>query len=81
MTDEEAHAAFGDPVGRQRRRAVLPEVRLRRALQLPAPPLWKCKACTHQFCVTSGTIFASRKLPIRDYPAGHRDLRERREGP
>lgn len=28
---------------------------------------WKCKACTHQFSVTSGTIFASRKLPIRDY--------------
>jgi transposase-like protein len=29
--------------------------------------LWKCKACAHQFSVTSGTIFASRKLPIRDY--------------
>jgi transposase-like protein len=29
--------------------------------------IWKCKACTHQFSVTSGTIFASRKLPIRDY--------------
>lgn len=29
--------------------------------------LWKCKACSHQFSVTSGTIFASRKLPIRDY--------------
>ena len=29
--------------------------------------LWKCKACNHQFSVTSGTIFASRKLPVRDY--------------
>ncbi len=29
--------------------------------------LWKCKACNHQFSVTRGTIFASRKLPIRDY--------------
>ena len=29
--------------------------------------LWKCKACSHQYSVTSGTIFASRKLPIRDY--------------
>jgi transposase-like protein len=28
--------------------------------------LWKCKACNHQFSVTSGTIFASRKLAIRD---------------
>ncbi len=31
--------------------------------------IWKCKACAHQFSVTSGTIFASRKLPIRDYLA------------
>ncbi len=29
--------------------------------------LFKCKACQHQFSVTSGTIFASRKLPVRDY--------------
>lgn len=29
--------------------------------------IWKCKACSHQFSVTSGTIFACRKLPIRDY--------------
>ncbi len=28
-------------------------------------PLFKCKACEHQFSVTSGTIFASRKLPLR----------------
>lgn len=28
--------------------------------------LWKCKACNHQFSVTSGTIFASRKLSIRE---------------
>jgi len=28
---------------------------------------WKCKACRHQYSVTSGTIFASRQLPVRDY--------------
>lgn len=28
--------------------------------------LWKCKACDHQFSVTSGTIFASRKLSVRE---------------
>jgi transposase-like protein len=28
--------------------------------------IFKCKACGHQFSVTSGTIFASRKMPIRD---------------
>jgi len=31
--------------------------------------LFKCKACASQFSVTSGTIFASRKLAIRDYLA------------
>lgn len=29
--------------------------------------LWKCKGCFKQFSVTSGTIFAHHKLPIRDY--------------
>lgn len=28
--------------------------------------LWKCKGCSYRFSVTSGTIFASRKLPLRD---------------
>lgn len=28
--------------------------------------LWKCKSCNHMFSVTSGTIFASRKMPVRD---------------
>jgi transposase-like protein len=31
-----------------------------------ARKLFKCKACASQFSVTSGTIFASRKLPLRD---------------
>lgn len=30
---------------------------------------FKCAGCHHKFSVTSGTIFASRKLPIRDYLA------------
>ena len=29
--------------------------------------LFKCRHCIHQFSVTSGTLFASRKLPIRTY--------------
>jgi transposase-like protein len=33
------------------------------------PPRWKCKACRRKFSVTSQTIFASRKLPIREYLA------------
>src|SRR3984957_11551290 len=27
--------------------------------------LFKCKACKHQFSITSGTIFSSRKLPVQ----------------
>jgi transposase-like protein len=27
---------------------------------------WKCKGCGYRFSVTSGTIFASRKMAIRD---------------
>ena len=33
------------------------------------PVRWKCSACRKKFCVTSGTIFHSRKLAIRDYLA------------
>jgi transposase-like protein len=29
--------------------------------------VFRCKGCSHQFTVTSGSIFASRKMPIRDY--------------
>lgn len=32
-----------------------------------ARKVFRCKGCSHQFTVTSGTIFASRKMPIRDY--------------
>ena len=31
------------------------------------PVRWKCAACRRKFSVTSGTIFHSRKLAIRDY--------------
>lgn len=30
-------------------------------------PRWRCKACRHSFSNTSGTIFASRKKPLRTY--------------
>lgn len=34
-----------------------------------ARKIFKCKACCAQFSVTSGTIFANRKLALRDYLA------------
>lgn len=39
---------------------------------LPRRKMWRCKDaehCGHQFSITSGTIFASRKLSLRDYLA------------
>ena len=32
-------------------------------------PRWRCKACRADFSLTSGTLFAFRKLPIRSYLA------------
>ncbi len=31
---------------------------------------WRCKACRADFSVTSGTLFASHKLPLRTYLLG-----------
>src|SRR6516165_8695969 len=28
---------------------------------------WRCKACRHSFSITSGTLFHSRKMPLRGY--------------
>src|SRR5579862_9080606 len=28
---------------------------------------WRCKACDYNFSITSGTLFASRKMPLRGY--------------
>ncbi len=68
LSDEEAHDAFkeirwcdtgGEPV--------CPRCGGLTHSFITTRKLWKCKGCVHQFSVTSGTIFASRKLPIRDY--------------
>jgi transposase-like protein len=68
MTDEEARDAFrmirwsdtgGEPYCPRCGCAALYFATKRR--------LWECKACKHQFSVTSGTILASRKLPVRTY--------------
>jgi transposase-like protein len=68
MTDDEARDAFrlirwastnGEPV--------CPKCGCLGLYALPKRSLWECKGCTHQFSVTSGTIFAGRKRPVRDY--------------
>jgi transposase-like protein len=70
MSDDEAHATFqairwadngGEPF--------CPRCECQIVYAMGTRQLWKCKDCRHQFSVTSGTVFSSRKLPIRDYLA------------
>lgn len=68
MTDEEAHAAFqairwSDNEGKP----YCPKCGCAAVYTYAARKIWKCKGCGHQFSVTSGTIFASRKMEVRDY--------------
>jgi transposase-like protein len=67
LTDEEAHAAFvsirwSDNAGQP----YCPKCGCVALYHIAARKLWECKGCRKQFTVTSGTIFASRKMPIRD---------------
>jgi transposase-like protein len=70
MTDEQAHGQFqairfadngGEPF--------CPRCQGQSLYAYTTRQAWKCRPCQYQFTVTSGTIFASRKLPIRDYLA------------
>jgi len=70
MSDDEAHARFeairfADNGGA----AFCPACECTKVYTFKTRRIWKCAACGKQFSVTSGTIFASRKLPIRDYLA------------
>lgn len=67
MSDEAATEAFanlrwpdtdGEPV--------CPECGCLEHYDLKSRPVWKCKGCGKQFSITSGTIFHSRKLSLRD---------------
>ena len=67
MSDDQASQAFaklrwadtdGEPV--------CPECGCLEHYNLKSRPVWKCKGCGKQFSITSGTIFHSRKLSLRD---------------
>lgn len=67
MSDKQAEKAFreirwastdGEPV--------CPECGCLEHYDLKSRPVWKCKGCYKQFSVTSGCIFHSRKLSVRD---------------
>jgi len=67
MTDDQAHAAFvsirwsdngGEPY--------CPRCGCVALYVLATRKMWECKGCRKHFSVTSGTIFQSRKMAIRD---------------
>jgi transposase-like protein len=67
MTDAQAEEAFrairwhetdGKPV--------CPECEGMDHYDLKSRPVWKCKGCKKQFSMTSGTVFHSRKMKLRD---------------
>ncbi len=70
LSDEEAHARFveirwSDNGGQP----YCPHCGCLDVYGFRCRPIWRCKACNRQFSVTSGTLFHSRKLAIRDYLA------------
>jgi transposase-like protein len=71
MTDEEAEAIFrkirwasnnGDPFCPKCGCAICYDCR-----RANGTARWRCKACLHSFSITSGTLFHSRKMPLRSY--------------
>ena len=69
MTDDDAHARFLAIRSLTTAANLLPALRMHRYLHDGHAPHMEVQGLRHQFSVTSGTIFASRKLPIRDYLA------------
>ncbi len=67
MSDEEARTAFrnirwADTDGTP----YCPECGCVDHYDLKTRQVYKCKGCSKQYSITSGTIFASRKMPVRD---------------
>lgn len=67
MSDEEAFTAFmGIRWADNNGQPVCPRCGCVEVYTYQARKIFKCKGCASQFSVTSGTIFASRKMAIRD---------------
>jgi transposase-like protein len=68
MSDDEARATFerirfADNGGQ----AYCPSCGCAAVYRYKTRAVFKCKGCDHHFSITSGTIFADRKRPVRDY--------------
>ena len=66
MSDQEAYDAFKAIRFSENRGEAFAPRAAPLMYNLPRRKMWRCKTCPCQFSVTSGTIFSSRKLAIRD---------------
>ncbi len=67
MSDQDARAAFRAVRFAQNCGAPFcPECGCIAVYEYESRPIFKCKDCGHQFSLTSGTIFADRKMAMRD---------------
>jgi transposase-like protein len=67
MSDEEARAAFqAIRWSNNEGKPYCPKCGCVNVYGYRTRPVWRCQGCNHQFSVTSGTIFANRKLALRD---------------
>lgn len=73
MSDADAEAAFKDIRWSENDgEPVCPHCGSLTAYECRRPsgaPRWRCKECKRDFSITSGTLFASHKRPLRDYLA------------
>jgi transposase-like protein len=69
MSDEAAHARFvAIRFAANNSKPFCPHCGVLKVYTLTETPIrWKCSGCRRKFSVTSGTLFHSRKLPIREY--------------
>jgi transposase-like protein len=67
MSEDEAREVFGKlRWAKTGGEAFCPRCGCLGCYHLPAKRKWRCKGCGYDFSVTSGTIFADRKMPFRD---------------
>lgn len=67
LSDEEAYSTFkAIRFAENKGEAFCPKCGCTAVYEYASRKIFKCKGCTAQFSITSGTIFASRKLAIRD---------------
>jgi len=67
MTDAEAYAQFkAIRFAQNQGKPFCPKCGCVEAYEYTTCPLFKCKACRSRFSITSGTLFHSRKLSMRD---------------